>query len=155
MGLSVVVVTVATVVSSLHEMLVEMFRHRPQLAAELLTGALGVDLPEHEQVRVDTGECTDVVPTQYRADAVVVLMAADQPVLAVVVEVQLGRDGDKRWSWPVYVATLRARLRCPTALLVICVDATAATWCATPIELGPGTKLVPFVLGPNQVPVLT
>ncbi|MBV9313365.1 MAG: hypothetical protein JO100_06355 [Pseudonocardia sp.] len=155
MGLSVVVVTVAAVVSSLHEMLVEMFRHRPQLAAELLTGALGVDLPVHEQVRVDTGECTDVIPTQYRADAVVVLMAANQPVLAVVVEVQLGRDGDKRWSWPVYVATLRARLRCPTALLVICVDATAATWCATPIELGPGTKLVPFVLGPNQVPVLT
>lgn len=154
-GLSVVVVTVAAVVSSLHETLVEMFRHRPELAAELLSGALGMDLPVYQQVRLDGGECTDVVPTEYRADAVVVLIAADQPVLAVVVEVQLGRDGDKRWSWPVYVATLRARLRCPTMLLVICVDTATAKWCATPIELGFGATLAPFVLGPDRVPIVT
>jgi hypothetical protein len=30
-------------------------------------------------------------------------------VLGVVVEVQLSRDPDKRWSWPVYLTTLGAR----------------------------------------------
>ncbi len=84
-----------------------------------------------------------------------VLGAESRPVLAVVVEVQLGRDPGKRWSWPVYVTTLRARLRCPTALLVVCVDEATAAWCAVPIELGhPGARLVPLVLGPNEVPVV-
>ena len=74
-------------------------------------------------------------------------------MLAVVVEAQLGRDQDKQWTWPVYLITLRARLRCPTVLLVVCVEATTATWCATPIELGhPGFTLCPLVLGPDRMP---
>ncbi|MDQ3989606.1 MAG: hypothetical protein M3291_10495 [Actinomycetota bacterium] len=141
--------------SSLHEALIEMFRQRPSLAAELLADALGMDLPAYEQVRVEPGGFTDLVPTEYRADAVVVLTAAETPVLAVVLEVQLGRDQDKRWSWPIYLVTLRGRLRCPTVLLVVCVDTATATWCATPIELGhPGARLTPLVLGPDQVPLV-
>lgn len=85
-----------------------------------------------------------------------VLTAARVPVLAVVLEVQRDRDLDKRWSWPVYVTTLRARLRCPTVLMVVCIDAAIASWCAVPIELGnPGTRMVPLVLGPDRVPVVT
>ena len=106
--------------STLHEMLLEMFRLRPALAAELLTGVLGVEVPAHLSARVEPTESTGLVPTEYRADALIVLTGADGPVLAVVIEVQLGRDRGKRWSWPVYVATLRARLRCPTELLVVC-----------------------------------
>ncbi|MGQ0779348.1 MAG: hypothetical protein ACT4NY_33865, partial [Pseudonocardiales bacterium] len=155
--MSGVVASLTAMPSLLHETLVEMFRHRPSLAVELLAGVLGVDVPGYERVRVDPGECTDLTPTEYRADTVVVLLsAAGRPVLAVVVEVQLGRDGDKRWSWPVYLATLRARLRCPAVLLVVCVDAATASWCASPIELGhPGLRLVPLVLGPDRVPVVT
>ncbi len=141
--------------SSRHETLVEMFRHRPALAAELLAGALGMELPRYEQARVDSGDFTDVAPTEYRADAAVVLTAGKVPVLAVVVEVQLGRDRDKRWTWPVYLATLRARLRCPTVLLVVCVEAATADWYAVPIELGhPGWLLTPLVLRPDRVPVV-
>ncbi len=142
--------------SSLHEALIEIFRQRPSLAAELLAGALGVELPVYELARLESGEFTDLAPTGYRADAVVVLTAAQIPVLAVVVEVQLGRDPDKRWSWPVYLATLRGRLRCPAVLLVVCVDPTTAAWCAVPIELGhPGARLCPLVLGPDRVPMVT
>jgi len=73
-----------------------------------------------------------------------------------VVEAQLSWDGTKRWSWPVYLATLRARLRCPAVLLVVCADAKMATWCAAPIDLGhPGWTLSPLVLGPDRVPVVT
>jgi hypothetical protein len=102
------------------------------------------------------GEFTDLTPTEYRADAVVVLTAADAPVLAVVVEAQLRKDRDKRWTWPVYLATLRARFRCPTVLLVICVDTATTRWCAGAIELGhPGWVLVPLVVGPDRVPMVT
>lgn len=141
--------------SSRHEALVEMFRRRPQLAAELLTGALGTVLPAHEASRLEPGDCTVVTPAEYRADAVVVLTAGGEPVLAVIVEVQLGRDPDKRWTWPLYLATLRARLRCPAVVLVLCTDTATAAWCATPIELGPGATVRPHALGPDRVPMVT
>lgn len=154
--MSVVPDNFAAMPSSLHEALIEMFRRRPTLAAELLADALGLDLTAYQQARVEPGELTDVLPTEYRAEVVVALTHAERPVLAVVVEVQLGRDQEKRWTWPIYLATLRGRLRCPTVLLVICVDTVTATWCATPIELGhPGARLTPLVLGPDRVPVVT
>ncbi|MGH8930558.1 MAG: hypothetical protein ACRDZO_08000 [Egibacteraceae bacterium] len=131
-------------------------RRRPTLAIELLSGALGVELPGFDQARVESGEFTDLGPTEYRADTVVVLSAAGCPVAGVVVEVQLSRDPHKRWSWPVYAVTLRARLRCPVLLLVVCVDAATAAWCAAPIALGyPGDRVTPLVLGPRQAPVVT
>ena len=155
-GLSGLADSVQVVPSQLHEMLVEMFRHRPGLIAELLTNLLGMPLPAHETARLEPAECVDLTPAEYRADAVVVLTSAESPVLAVVVEIQLNRDRNKTWSWPLYVATLRARLRCPTLLLVICVDMALASWAATPIELGnPGSRLVPIVLGPQLIPVTT
>lgn len=133
-----------------------MFRHRPALAAELLANAFHVDLPAWQQARLESSELTDAVPTEYRADAVITLAAGDQPVLAVIVEVQLRRDHEKRWTWPVYVATLRARLRCSTVLLVVCPDKTIAEWCASPIEIGhPDWVLTPLVLGPQRAPVVT
>jgi hypothetical protein len=55
---------------------------------------------------------------------------AGSNVTAVVVEVQLRRDKNKHWTWPVYLASLRARYRCPTILLVVCLDRRTAEWCA-------------------------
>lgn len=153
--LSGLVTTVRAVPSNLHEVLVELFRHRPALAVELLGGVLGEVLPAHRGVRLEPNECVEVRPVQFWADAVVVLTGPDrQPVAAVVVEIQLDRDGDKRFSWAVYLATLRARLRCPVALLVVCTDEIIAAWCATPIELGPGSRVTPHVVGPGRVPVV-
>ena len=129
-----------------------MFRHRPVLAAELLTVAFGVSLPAYEQARLGSGELT---PIEHRADTVVELRTGEDPVLAVVVEIQLSRDPAKRFSWPVYLATVRARLRCPTALLVICPDAATAAWCAKTVHLGPGNTFTPTVLGPRQIPLMT
>lgn len=142
--------------SYLHEVLVEMFRDRPALAAELLAGPFGIVVPAFGQAHVASGELTDVAPTEYRADAVVTLTDGDKPVLAVVVEAQLRADGRKRRTWPAYVATLHARLGCPVMLLVVCPDAAVAAWCAAPIVVSdPGLVLTPLVLGPDQVPVVT
>lgn len=142
--------------SHLHEVLIEMFRDRPALAADLVAGPLGVALPEFHKAQLSAGELTDVAPTEYRADAVVTLHAADNPVFAVVVEVQLRVDPRKRRTWPAYVATLHARLGCPVTLLVVCPDQAVAAWCAKPIVIAdPGLVLTPLVLGPRQVPVVT
>src|SRR5687768_11336550 len=108
-----------------HEWLVELFRNRPLLAPELLRDALHVDLPRFTEARIDSADLTDIQPTEYRADLVVLLF--DQvPVLGIVVEAQLSRDDDKRFVWPAYVATLRARLRCPVCLLVVTTDESIA-----------------------------
>ncbi|MGH3373698.1 MAG: hypothetical protein ACRDP6_03055 [Actinoallomurus sp.] len=94
-------------------------------------------------------------PAAYHADALVTLRGEGN-ALAVVVEVQRKRDSQKHMSWPAYVATARARLKCPVMLLVICHESGVARWARRPIALGhPGLVLTPLVLGPKEVPVLT
>ncbi|MET8143137.1 hypothetical protein ABZU32_22780 [Sphaerisporangium sp. NPDC005288] len=79
----------------------------------------------------------------------------EETAMAVIVEVQCGRDYAKPWSWPAYLATLRARLRCPVVLLVISPERKIARWCAQPIALGhPGLVFTPLVLGPDEIPTI-
>lgn len=138
-----------------HEGLLLLFRNRPTLAPELLREALGVSLPAYTEARVESAELTEVVPTEYRADLVVLLLEG-KPVFAIVVEVQLARDEDKRKTWPLYLTSLRSRVGCPTALLVVAPEAAVARWCARPIELGhPGFVLQPLVTGPEAIPIIT
>lgn len=141
--------------SARHEALIELFQQAPEFAPQLLELLLGVEVPRFERARLDSTNLTEAVATEYRADAVVVLTEAEQPVLAVIVEVQLSNDRGKWWSWPVYVATLRARLHCPVHLMVVCATSRVATWCAQPIDLGhPGFVLTPMVVGPDRLPVI-
>jgi hypothetical protein len=129
-----------------------MFRRKPDLVAELLGDGFEFDVPGFARAHLGSADLPDPRPTEYRADAVIVLHSDERPVLAVVVEVQLGRDLDKRFSWPVYVTTLRARLRCPTVLLAVSTDAGVARWCRKPIETGhPGLVMAPLVLGPEAI----
>ncbi|WP_446224201.1 hypothetical protein ACTWPB_02970 [Nocardia sp. IBHARD005] len=77
-------------------------------------------------------------------------------VLGICVEVQLSRKDQKRWSWPVYVATLRARLKCPVVLLIVVPNSEIAAWAGNPIEIGhPGFALRPLVIGPGDLPLVT
>jgi hypothetical protein len=138
-----------------HEGLLLLFRNRPSLAPELLRDSLGLSLPTWSEARVESAELTEVVPTEYRADLVVLLLEG-KPVFAIVVEVQLSRDEDKRKTWPLYLTSLRSRVGCPTALLVVAPNAAVARWCAQPINLGhPGFVLQPLVAGPQAIPVIT
>jgi hypothetical protein len=113
--------------SHLHEAFVTLFRNHPSLAPVLLREGLHVQLPDYTDVRIDSADLTEIQPAEYRADLVVLLLR-DKPVLAIVFEVQLGRDEDKRYVWPVYVANLRARIRCPVSLLVLAADEAVARW---------------------------
>ncbi|MGK3985482.1 hypothetical protein WME99_20720 [Sorangium sp. So ce136] len=141
-----------------HEALVELFKNRPTLAAEMLHDALGHPVPAFTEARVEASDLTEIVPSDRRADVIVVLLVGEPqgPAMAIVVEVQLGVDPDKPYVWPVYVTQTRARHRCPTWLLAVTVDAEIARWCARSIDMGhPGLTLTPLVLGPAGVPVVT
>ena len=140
--------------SRLHEALVLLFRNRPELAAELLRDVLHVELPEYREARVESADLGQVVPSEFRAD-LIVLLVDGRPVLAIIVEVQLAVDKDKRFTWPVYVSGARARFECPALVLVVTTSEKVARWAARPIELGPGASLAPLVIGPRGVPVVT
>jgi hypothetical protein len=164
--------------SVLHQILVELFGRRPTLAPELLRDALGLVLPEYDYVELTDTDLSQVVPPEYRADQVLILRSWGQseggdgepggagkpggpdgdgePVMSIVLEVQLRTDEDKRFSWPCYQVIERSRLRCPCCLLVITPDESVAQWAATPIDTGqPGTAFAPVVLGPDAVPIIT
>jgi hypothetical protein len=133
--------------SQLHEALLQLFRNRPKLAPELLRDALSVDLPAYTDARIDSAELNEVQPTEYRADLVVLLLEG-VPVYGIVVEVQLAPDERKQYVWPVYIASLRARVKCPLCLLVVTADDACARWAARRISIGGGTVITPIVLGP-------
>jgi hypothetical protein len=139
--------------SMTHEALVLLFRNRPELAPELLRDVLGVALPAYAEARVEAADLSDVIPAEYRAD-LVVLLVDGKPVLAIVVEAQLQQDERKTFTWPVYIAGLRARFECPACLLVVTPTEAVADWARTPIALGPGATVAPFVMGPKAVPVV-
>ncbi|MEO3810824.1 hypothetical protein ABGB17_17635 [Sphaerisporangium sp. B11E5] len=139
-----------------HQIWLELIRERPSLAADLLGCVCPDVVPAYHQARVESGELADHKPTEYRADTVVSLLAGQTPILSVIVEVQRREDMTKPWSWPAYLATLRARMRCPVVLLVITPNAPVAGWCRRPISLGhPGSVLRPLVLGPDEIPLIT
>jgi hypothetical protein len=136
-----------------HEGLVELFRKRPELAPELLRDALGVELPTYAEARIESADFSELHPATYRAD-LVVLLAGEKPVLAIVVEVQLGKETAKRFTWPVYATSARARFRCPACVLVFTADEAVARWAARPIAVGPGSVFEVQVVGPGAVPVV-
>jgi hypothetical protein len=142
--------------SMAHEILVDLFKNRPSLAAELLVEALGLSLPPYTEARLASTDLTEIQPAEYRADVVVVLLDRDLPVRVIIVEVQLAIDPRKRLSWPAYVTVSRAVHGCPADLLVVAPDPSLAGWCAEPIEIGvPGFVLCPPVLRRTAVPVVT
>jgi hypothetical protein len=137
--------------SQLHETLILLFRNCPTLAPILLRDSLHVDVPHYAEARIEAADLTDVQPAEYRAD-IVVLLYENKPVLGIVVEVQLAPDEAKRFVWPVYATSLRARMRCPTCVLVLTPHEQVARWASTTVELGGGNRFAPWVIGPRGVP---
>ena len=77
----------AAMVSMAHEILVDLFRNRPSLAAEILVEALGVGLLSYTDARLASIDRTQVQPAEYLADVVVRLLDGDVPVRVLIVEV--------------------------------------------------------------------
>jgi uncharacterized glyoxalase superfamily protein PhnB len=139
----------------MREGLIQIFRNRPALAVEVLRDLLHAEVPAYSTIELQELDLNEIKLSQYQPDLIVLLLDG-APVHAIVIETQLGRDPDKLFTWPVYLTHVRARLRCPTSLLVVAPDGAIARWCSKPIETGhPGFTLTPQVLGPDEVPVVT
>jgi hypothetical protein len=136
--------------SQRHEVLLELFRARTSLAPELLRLVFQLPIPAEAKAEPTEGNLTQLVPTELNAD--LVLLLGRRPELVVVVEVQLHRDPDKAFRWPLYSAALRNRHRCPVVVLVVAPKANVARWARRPVDLGPRHHFEPLVLGPEQVP---
>jgi flagellar biosynthesis/type III secretory pathway protein FliH len=138
--------------------LVGLFRNRAMLARELLAAfsevAIEVAIDDVASAEVASVDLSQAVSTEYRADSVTLLRdGRGDPVLAVVVEVQLRIDPRKARTWPVYVTTARANLDCPVVLLVLAPSASVAEWARSSIPIGhPGFQLRPLVISENDVP---
>lgn len=132
-----------------HEVLVELFRGDPKLLAKVMRGAFDLGLPEEVGKPIES-TLTDLRPAEFRADLVVAFGE-----VRVIVEVQLQRKDEKRWTWPNYVTAQRARDRCRVFLLVVTDSERVAEWASEPIPLGnSGSSFVPLVLGPGNFPRL-
>lgn len=132
--------------STNHEAIIELFRGDSKLLPELLRAAFDLGLPSATGKSVESTFSS--VATEHRADLVV-----DFEGTQVIVEVQLQRDPEKKWSWPNYVTSLMARSRCRVYLLVVTNSEEVARWASEPISLdNPGSTFVPLVLGPGTCP---
>ncbi|MCF6468031.1 hypothetical protein FAF44_06380 [Nonomuraea sp. MG754425] len=139
-----------------HEYLIELVRNRPTLATSLLARVTDIEIPYFDDAQLGNCDFTDTVPAEFRADSVVLLTREGKPVAAVVLEVQRAFDKRKQFTWPVYLATLRSRQRCPVLLLVFCTDGNTASACREPIHMGhPGWVLHPAVATLRDVPKIT
>jgi hypothetical protein len=128
--------------SLLHEGIIALVRERPELAADLLRELLHVSLPAFTEARLAEASLNALVPTDYHADAVVLLVEG-QPVFGIILEAQLQVDRDKPFTWPMYAFSARARYRCPFVVLVVTSDADTARWAAKTVDLGGGLACPP------------
>jgi hypothetical protein len=134
--------------SFIHEVLLEILRLEPWLAAELLQFAGGTGR-EEAPVRRQSFDLTKMSPVSYQADAV--FMLGEPATTALIVEVQLRVDEEKRFTWPYYVATLRARERIPVELLVITDAKRVEDWASSPIPVSHSNWWTPLVIGPEKL----
>jgi hypothetical protein len=143
----------ASMPSRKHQRLVVLLTEHPQLFVELVRLCSGLDVPG--DLELLPGPETVRTPTSERiADGTVVLRhREDGNREAFVLEVQLGKDEEKRTSWPAYVVGTAVRLCCPTMLLVVTLSERVARWASMPIDVGGGRMVLePLVVGPRQIP---
>ena len=137
-----------------HEVPISLFRTSPKELFGLLQKQLPQNLPAFDEIKAEDANFTQLDPVEYRADLVLVFYKKEEgnsqrPVMGIVLEVQLAEDKNKLSSWPLYAAALFARLKCPTFLVVVCLEEAVAQWAGRSIAGFHGGCFAPFVLGPT------
>ena len=140
--------------SPLHEGIAHIFRAHPDLVWTLVRDRLPQPHARQVKGRVVAASVSELHPAERHADMVIVLEGRGWKML-VVVEVQLRPDKRKHRAWPLYLAGLAARHGCDVALLVVTPRRDVERWAREPIRVGPGSTLVPWVLGPSSIPAIT
>ncbi|WP_052863931.1 hypothetical protein [Streptomyces niger] len=150
-------------VKAQHEAHHRAFQEIPQLfrrAFDLL------ELPDPGDAEVTVLPCdvTEFQPVERRVDTLLHLKCPDGRVYLLIVEAQSKKDPEKALNWAYYLSYLGSRYKKHRpvhhpVLLVVCRDKQTADWAAGPFPLGlpgkPNLLVSPFVLGPDNVPVIT
>lgn len=132
-----------------------MFRYYADLALALVTD--GAAQPADLVARNESGDLSQLTPTQFLADHVIAFYREDQPRprglphFVIIIEVQLEVDERKDRSWPAYVANAAVRYDCEAMLLVVTDRSATAAWAKGPF--GPSQlQLRPAVWCLKEVP---
>src|ERR1700742_3064659 len=115
--------------SLMHEGVIALVRDNPAFAASLLRDLLNVEVPRFDEARLTEASLHELVPIEYRADAVVLFDVIDnkkQPVFGTIFEVQLERKDRERYTWPLYAVVARARYECPFVVTAVTPDPVVA-----------------------------
>ena len=149
-------------VTSTHEAHHSIFRHDEDLFPEVMEQVFGVVLGKAGRVTCLSTDLNELRPMERRADSVLLaelLVEQDAGTYIVVVEAQTDPDEKKWWSWPYYIAYLRARYECPVILLVVCTKLETERWARAEITSGLGDliclRVTPAVAGPGNVGPVT
>jgi len=128
----------------LHEGIINIFRQRPDVLRKVFPNERGT-------AAVDTPNFSELSPSNYTPDLIVLFKDEGVPQTQYVLEAQLWRDEQKRWSWPLHAAAAHALRKCRTFLVVVTPSLAVARWAKRPIDtLHP--PFVPLVLGPEELP---
>ncbi len=143
--------------SAEHELPIALARADPDLIATMLRDIFGVEVPAHASSRSHAADVQIAVPSTYHADAMLVFDDAEnQPVLAVVLEVQRRWDLGKRHTWRLYLAHLEAELKVPAALVVYCPRPNVGErYRRLLTKDGMSLMLRPFIVTPDDLPLIT
>jgi hypothetical protein len=140
--------------SNWHDSVRALFEKSPDLAGRILRDLLKVDLPPVIQYTLLAPLCGDDLcgDDEYLTGEPVpqmVILAGPpgDPVRAIIVELQQGRDDGARRRWPLYAAAIWLRHGCPVDLLVLCPDELTSHWADRPIATAlDGYVCLPVVL---------
>ncbi|MFD0556387.1 hypothetical protein FB566_1626 [Stackebrandtia endophytica] len=143
-------------VTTEHEVLIDLARQAKPLVPELIHQIGGLDLPSYVEVRDESEDCGESIPIERRADAVQTLRdRRGRPVLSIVFEVQRSYKDEKWASWLSYTVTAINQYDCPTVLVVLCPKETEARGCRRTHDFGFGTiQLCPIVISYADIPVI-
>ncbi|NRQ34186.1 hypothetical protein HII36_20365 [Nonomuraea sp. NN258] len=135
-----------------------MISQRPAFAMELLSWALNRRI-EHDylDIREESADLTDRLPTEYRADAVTSGRTRfGRRRRYLITEVQSEYKVEKVWAWMGYTGTLMAKHKSVVHLLVYCLDQPTARKYREQelIPQGSSLTLHPIVICPQDLPVL-
>lgn len=127
--------------------ILQTFRFRPRLAADLLREVLHAALPAFEGVRV---EGLDGGSPEEGAPVVVVLTRARTPVRGIVVEAPESCENGDRMTWPQHARHVASRIGAEADVLVVTSDLVVERWAKQPVHLPEGA-FAPNVLGPSSL----
>jgi hypothetical protein len=137
-----------------HESPIALAKLDPDVVAWLLSNVFDVKVPDYHHARAQATDVRVLVPRTYHADGMLLFCDGhDQPLLAVVLEVQRSPDRGKLRTWKLYVAQLEAELDVTAALVVFCPDPGLAGWYRRLFESdGLSLLLRPLIFTPDDVP---